>query len=166
VTHVNQTGEYSMLSSSRFLRCSRCSCSTRCFSASASSSLPCSSNLAQQQHCPSHANPLLQTPLELLIFYNVSKNVPSLTGYSFNIHTLIFKIIFGTCHQQTFKTALHWQQFRQPSVSVKAVAHRNKIQREWKLFCRDAWHRFFYFSSVFWKNSDSVWNEIGYSVRF
>ena len=108
MTHVNQTGEYSMLSSSRFLRCSRCSCSTRCFSASASSSLPCSSNLAQQQHCPSHANPLLQTPLELLIFYNVSKNVPSLTGYSFNIHPLIFKIISGTCHQQTFKTALHW----------------------------------------------------------
>jgi len=35
----------------------------------------------------------------------VSKNVPSLTGYSFNVHPPIF-IIFGTCHQQIFKNRL------------------------------------------------------------
>ena len=49
VTYVNHMGRYSTFSSSRFLRCSRCSCSTRCFSASASSSFPSSSSLPPQQ---------------------------------------------------------------------------------------------------------------------
>jgi len=43
---------------------------------------------------------------EFLRTVNVStlclKNVPSLTGYNFNTHPLMF-IIFGKCHQQTFK---------------------------------------------------------------
>ena len=42
----------------------------------------------------------------VFINYSVSqKNVPSLTGYSFNTHPPIF-IIFGTCHQQTFQNRL------------------------------------------------------------
>jgi len=36
------------------------------------------------------------------VIHCVSKNVPSLTGYSFNTHPPIFTI-FGTCHQQRFK---------------------------------------------------------------
>ena len=40
------------------------------------------------------------------ILYSVSqKNVPSLTGYSFNTHPPIF-IIFCTCHQHAFKNWL------------------------------------------------------------
>ena len=36
----------------------------------------------------------------------VSKNVLSLTGYSFNTHPPIFTV-FGTFHQQRFKNRLH-----------------------------------------------------------
>jgi len=43
-----------------------------------------------------------------VVFYSVSqKNVPSLTGYSFNTHPPIFTV-FGTCYQQRFK---NWLQY-------------------------------------------------------
>jgi len=39
------------------------------------------------------------------LIYTVSKDIPSLTGYSLNTHQPVFTVFF-TCHQQRFENWL------------------------------------------------------------